>query len=57
MKRILLVTSSLDAGGAERWMFNTLRSSVRPWDMEADYYFFEDVADDAFLASAEARNR
>lgn len=50
MKRILLVTSSLDAGGAERWMFNTLRSSVRPWDMEADYYFFEDVADDAFLA-------
>lgn len=46
-----MVTSSLDAGGAERWVFNTLGSNTEPEDLEVDYYFFEGVKDDALLES------
>lgn len=49
MRRLLLATSSLDAGGAERWVLNTLDSNAKPEDLEVDYFFFEGVEDDALL--------
>lgn len=57
MKRLLLVTSSLDAGGAERWMFNTLGSHTKPRELEVDYFFFEGVKDDALLEDYEKMTR
>lgn len=52
-KRILLVTSRLDDGGAERWMYNTLKASRLPGDVVVDYYFFENVSDDALFKGYE----
>lgn len=46
-KRILLVTSRLDDGGAEKWMVDTLSYMDRT-DMQFDYYLFENIKKDTF---------
>lgn len=47
-KRILLITSSLDNGGAEKWVLDTMYNMNRS-DMEIVYYFWEDIRQDTFL--------
>lgn len=48
-KRILLITSSLDNGGAEKWVLDTMYNMNRT-DMEIVYYFWGDIRQDTFLA-------
>lgn len=47
-KRILLITSSLDNGGAEKWVLNTIYNMDRS-DIEIAYYFWGDIRQDTFL--------
>ncbi len=47
-KRILLITSSLDNGGAEKWVLDTIYNMNRS-DMEIVYYFWGDIRQDTFL--------
>lgn len=46
--KILLVTSNLDGGGAEKWMVDTV-SHMNREDVSIDYYFFGTIKDDVFL--------
>lgn len=45
--KILLVTSSLDDGGAEKWMLDTVRNLDRT-GLTIDYYFWEGIKADTF---------
>ncbi|MBQ6502922.1 MAG: glycosyltransferase [Flexilinea sp.] len=46
--KVLLITSSLDAGGAEKWVRDTVLAMNRE-GIEFDYYFYEDIQNDSFL--------
>lgn len=47
-KKILMVTSKLDAGGAEKWCHDTL-INMDLEGMSIDYYYFEDMKNELFL--------
>ena len=47
--RILLVTSSLDDGGAEKWMLDTV-SNLDRTNLKIDYYFWSGIKADTFYS-------
>lgn len=48
MKKILFVTSRLDAGGAEKWCRDVILHMNRH-DLKIDYYFYEGIINSAFI--------
>lgn len=48
MMKVLMITSCLDAGGAEKWCYDTLLNMDR-CGLTIDYYYYEDVKIDQFI--------